>query len=235
MSVFKNVHMKFWQNDFILGLTAEERYFYIYLITNTMTNQCGIYKFNRRVAELETGFSCEKIEAYLKKFEEYGKIIISKNSIEIMIVNWFKHNFKANKKMLHSINNELKDVKDKELLKSLYDFCCKRQYPIDEIFKGIVFPNSDINSTQAVTKSEEKVSQEVKEDTEILEQHVESLDSSPACVVCVEDEEILDTSSIYTNKLVQNRDKPILESINKTDESIFNKVRTEEDIGEGIL
>ncbi|WP_139905190.1 hypothetical protein [Clostridium thermarum] len=191
MSVFKNIHMKFWQNDFVLGLTAEERYFYIYLITNSMTNQCGIYRFNRRLAELETGLSCDQIEAYLKKFEEYGKIIVSRNTIEIMIVNWFKHNFKANKKMLLSINNELKDVKDKELLKHLYDFCCKRQYPIDEIFKGIIFPDNNINTTQAVTKSEEKFDDEVRvEGPSIFEQQVESLDLSPECNESIAEEDI---------------------------------------------
>ena len=110
-----------------------ENIFFRYPINDTLTNQCGIYKFNRRVAELETGYSCDKIESLLKKFEEHGKVTVSRTTIEIMLVNWFKHNFKVNKKKLLSINTELKDVKDKELLKRLYDFCSKRQYPTDEI------------------------------------------------------------------------------------------------------
>jgi hypothetical protein len=53
-----------------------------------------------------------------------------------MIVNWFKHNFKSNKKTIASINKELKEVKDKEFLKQLYDICVQRQYPAEELFKG---------------------------------------------------------------------------------------------------
>jgi hypothetical protein len=140
VSEFKQVHMKFWQNDFVLGLNAEERYFYIYLITNSMTNQCGIYKLNRKLAELETGYSFDKIEGCLHKFEEYGKVVVSKTTTEILLVNWFKHNFKGSKRAMAQVNKELKDVKDGELLKMVYDYCIKRQYPVKEIFSGVIIP-----------------------------------------------------------------------------------------------
>ena len=163
MSIFKNVHIKFWQNDFVLGLTAEERYFYIYLITNSMTNQCGIYKFNRRLVELETGYSCDKIESFLKKFEEYGKVVISCSTTEIMLVNWFKHNFKSNKKTLQSVNKELKDVKDKELLQKLYDYCCKRQYPVKEIFNGVILLEGLMEKDNSRVEERSEVASKVEE------------------------------------------------------------------------
>jgi hypothetical protein len=130
--------MRFWQNDFVLGLASEERYFYMYLVTNTMTTKCGIYKFNMKVAELETGYTAEIIEKQLENFESYGKIVISRTTKEIMIVNWFKHNFKNNKKAVLEINKELRNVKNKDFIKQLYDICLEREYPVDEIFNGIV-------------------------------------------------------------------------------------------------
>ncbi|WP_163193557.1 hypothetical protein [Clostridium thermarum] len=140
MANFKQIDMRFWQNDFVLGLTPEERYFYIYLVTNTMTSKCGIYKFNQKVAELETGYKAEVIERLLQSFESYGKIVVSKSTKEIMIVNWFKHNFKNSKRTIQEINKELKDVKDKEFIKVLYDICLERDYPVKEIFSGILLP-----------------------------------------------------------------------------------------------
>ncbi|WP_163195403.1 hypothetical protein [Clostridium thermarum] len=137
MANFKQIDMRFWQNDFVLGLTPEERYFYMYLVTNTMTTKCGIYKFNIKVAELETGYQAEVIERLLQSFESYGKIVVSKSTKEIMIVNWFKHNFKSSKRTIQEINKELKDVKNKEFLKHLYDICLEREYPVKEIFSGI--------------------------------------------------------------------------------------------------
>ncbi|WP_139902902.1 hypothetical protein [Clostridium thermarum] len=140
MANFKQIDMRFWQNDFVLGLTPEERYFYMYLVTNTMTSKCGIYKFNQKVAELETGYPAEVIERLLQSFESYGKIIVSKSTKEIMIVNWFKHNFKNSKRVIQEIKKELKDVKNKEFLKHLYEICLEREYPVKELFSGILLP-----------------------------------------------------------------------------------------------
>ena len=163
MSIFKQVQDKFWQNEFVLQLQPEERYFYMYLITNTMTTLCGIYKFNMKLAELETGLTSEVIEKHLKNFESHGKIIISKTSKEIMIVNWFKHNFKSNKKTIATINKELIEVKDKEFLKKLYEICHQRQYPSDEIFNGIMIDLSEKEvATPNVQASKETPQQEEK-------------------------------------------------------------------------
>ena len=53
MTITKKIQVKFWQDDFVLELTPEERYFYMYLITNTTSTACGIYKFNLKLAVLE--------------------------------------------------------------------------------------------------------------------------------------------------------------------------------------
>lgn len=74
MAVYRNVRVNFWQDEFILDLTPEERYFYIYLLTGTKTKQCGIYILPKRLAELETGYSRETVEKLLNRFVEYGKI-----------------------------------------------------------------------------------------------------------------------------------------------------------------
>jgi hypothetical protein len=168
--MFKQIQEKFWQSEFVLNLKPEERYFYMYLITNTMTTFCGIYKFSIKLAELETGLAPEVIEKYLRTFEGHGKLIISKTTKEIMIVNWFKHNFKGNKKTIASINKELKDVKDKEFLKQLYEICVQRQYPVEELFSGItlfVEKEEDKNIGQAPlqeSQPQEKPVEEVLQD-----------------------------------------------------------------------
>lgn len=170
MTMYKQIQEKFWQSEFVLNLKPEERYFYMYLITNTMTTLCGIYKFSIKLAELETGLAPEVIEKHLRTFESHGKLIISKTTKEIMIVNWFKHNFKGNKKTIASINKELKDVKDKEFLMQLYELCVQRQYPVEELFSGITLleeKEEDKNIGQAmqqVSKAEEKPVEEVPQD-----------------------------------------------------------------------
>ena len=203
MSMFKNVHIKFWQNDFVLGLTAEERYFYIYLITNSMTNQCGIYKFNRRLAELETGYNSNKIESFLKKFQEYGKVMISQTTTEIMLVNWFKHNFKSNKKALASINKELKDIKDKEFLEKLYDFCCKRQYPVNEMFSGVILLEGIVEKSNTVVKEAEEVASGIKEEIKLCLQDAANEEFNLPCEQSESPKESLQNQTLLINNLLK--------------------------------
>lgn len=66
MAVYRNVQVDFWQDDFVLELTPEERYFYIYLLTSK-TTQCGIYSLPKRLAEMETGYNRETVEKLLQK------------------------------------------------------------------------------------------------------------------------------------------------------------------------
>lgn len=170
MTNLKQIDMRFWQNNFVLGLSPEERYFYMYLVTNTMTTKCGIYKFNMKVAELETGYSAEVIERKLENFESYGKIVVSKATNEIMIVNWFKHNFKNNKKGILEINKELRNVKNKDFLKRLYNLCLDAEYPVNEIFSGITVPGVEKQETKKLNSEEPEVI--VEQAKEIIEESV---------------------------------------------------------------
>ena len=51
MAVYRHIHINYWQDGFVLDLTPEEKYFYIYLMTNSKTSQCGIYELHRRIIE----------------------------------------------------------------------------------------------------------------------------------------------------------------------------------------
>ena len=35
MAVYRHIHINYWQDGFVLDLTPEEKYFYIYLMTNS--------------------------------------------------------------------------------------------------------------------------------------------------------------------------------------------------------
>jgi hypothetical protein len=146
-----------------------------------MTSQCGIYKLNRRLTELETGYSLEKIKECLHKFEQYGKVVISQSTTEIMLINWFKHNYKSSKRSVAQANRELKDVKDKEMLKLVYDYCLKRQYPIKEIFSGVEIPGIKIEKEEIRTKEIVEAAQEIKEEAGTKAQEEDKINSGSRC------------------------------------------------------
>ena len=224
MTNYKQIDMRFWQNDFVLGLTPEERYFYMYLVTNTMANKCGIYKFNMKVAELETGYTAEIIEKQLESFEGYGKIVVSRTTKEIMLVNWFKHNFKNNKKTILEINKELKDVKNKDFIQQLYDICLDREYPVDEIFNGIALDAAEkeqgkIHIETLPENSREQDGEQIeKSQTEIEElAKVQEAETPPSQFLVLQgpsdnlSDEVVEEEIVEENVLLEDDEEDIIE------------------------
>lgn len=117
MATYRQVYTSFWQDDFILTLSPTEKYFYLYLMTNSKTNICGIYELPRAIAVLETGLQLQKINELLKKFEySYNKIACSKITNEICILNWKKYNENKSPFVKTAIDSALLLVKDRELI-----------------------------------------------------------------------------------------------------------------------
>lgn len=75
MAKYRQVHTTFWDDAFVLDLTPEEKYFYLYLMTNNKTTQCGIYELPKRVIEMHTGYNRETVDKLLQRFVDYEKII----------------------------------------------------------------------------------------------------------------------------------------------------------------
>ncbi|MDI2588081.1 DnaD domain protein [Psychrobacillus sp. NEAU-3TGS] len=111
MAKYRQVHTTFWDDGFVLDLTPEEKYFYLYLMTNGNTTQCGIYELPYRVIEMHTGYNRETVLKLLQRFVEYGKITYNESTKEIMINNWARYNFINSPKVKKCIEKELIAVK----------------------------------------------------------------------------------------------------------------------------
>lgn len=116
MAKYRQVQVAFWQDNFVLDLTPEEKYFYLYLMTNPKATQIGIYELPLKVIEMETGYNRETVEKLIARFEDYGKIVYSQDTKEIMITNWIKHNWNSSQKVISRVDTELRGVKDKSFI-----------------------------------------------------------------------------------------------------------------------
>ncbi|PFM62781.1 hypothetical protein COJ48_18070 [Bacillus cereus] len=156
MAVYRNMQVKFWQDEFILDLTPEERYFYIYLLTGTKTKQCGIYILPKRLAELETGYSMETVEKLLNRFVEYGKILYDAETI--FIINWLRYNPILNTNVEKCVLRELKAVKSKEFIHMFLRKCLEEECKIPLLLQHFGMPKEEVNSSsQAVIQEKEDV------------------------------------------------------------------------------
>ena len=121
MARYRQVETSFWTDGFVLKLTPEEKYFYLYLMTNPHTTQCGIYELPERMAEVETGYNRETLAKLRDRFSrKYKKIVYSEETEEYCIVNWLKYNSLKSPKVKACIEKELLEVKNKTLIDYLY-------------------------------------------------------------------------------------------------------------------
>jgi DnaD/phage-associated family protein len=137
MAVYRQIQISFWTDDFVLDLTPEEKYFYMYLMTCSKSSQCGIYKLPMKVIEFETGYNVDSVDKLLKRFITYGKILYNYDTKEIMILNWIRYNFINSRNTITCINKELLKIKSGEFIKKFYEICSINDYPIKVIFAGI--------------------------------------------------------------------------------------------------
>ncbi|WP_368908503.1 DnaD domain-containing protein [Bacillus wiedmannii] len=179
MAVYRNVQVNFWQDEFILDLTPEERYFYIYLLTGTKTQQCGIYVLPKRLAELETGYSMETVEKLLNRFVAYGKILYDVETKELYILNWLHYNPILNTNVEKCVLRELKTVKNKEFIHMFLCKCLEEEWKIPLLLQHFGMPKEEDNSSLEVVAEEKE--EEIEEDTshsevyKFYEQHISSL------------------------------------------------------------
>ncbi len=129
MSNFRIVYSSFWTDAFIQELTPEQKYFYLYLITNEHIKLCGVYEITYRQMSYETGYTIEVIENLVQIFAEKGKIKYNRNTHELAIRNWGRYNNTSSPKIKSCIEREQKLVKDKDLLK----FMGIKGYPMDTL------------------------------------------------------------------------------------------------------
>lgn len=120
MAIFRKVHTQFWSDPFVQTLSPEKRYFFLYLLTNEKTRQCGIYEISKRHISYDTGYTIDTVSILLTYFISEKKILFSEDTNEIAIKNWNKYNGNPSPKVQKLVNEELAKVKNKKLILYLY-------------------------------------------------------------------------------------------------------------------
>ena len=126
MALYRNVQMTFWTDSKVVDdFTPEDRYFYLYLITNPHTNLAGCYEVSTRQMANETGYSKETIERLIARFiSVHGVIKYSSDTKEVLLLNWHRYSWTKSDRFRVALIKDINTVKDsafKEYLMQLYD------------------------------------------------------------------------------------------------------------------
>lgn len=173
MAKYRQIHVTFWQDTFVLDLTPEEKYFYLYLMTNSKTTACGIYELPKKVMEMETGYNRETVEKLLTRFIEYGKVLYSDKTKEIYLTNWIKFNEPKGELTTKCVVGELNTTKDRNFANSYIRDADLLGYPLQGAYKGLIKVSENktspyqVRDTDTDTDTEVDTDREMEMDTEL--------------------------------------------------------------------
>jgi hypothetical protein len=142
------ISTSFWDDAWIRTLDPSEKFTYLYLMTNPLTNIAGVYEITIDRICFDTGYNQDTIEKVLKRFEESKKVYRWKTFIALP--SWPKHQrWQQRSKIKAGIIAILEDLPE-ELLKFLKKI--GYTYPIDTLSIGYTYlrnysdTDTDLNS-----------------------------------------------------------------------------------------
>lgn len=135
MAQFRYVYTNFWEDPKVSeNFTPEDKLFFLYLLTNPHTTQCGIYRITKKLIAFEMGYSMESINSLIFRFQEHHNLIkYNEETREIAIKNWGKFNLKnGGTPIVDCVKKDFKEIEDKSLL--LYVLSSIKNETIKQVF-----------------------------------------------------------------------------------------------------
>ena len=88
MAIYRNLQLSFWTDNKIEDeFTPEDKFFYLYLLTNPQTNLCGCYEVSYSQMTRQTGYNKDTIIRLLERFESLHNVIkFDSKTKEILIL-----------------------------------------------------------------------------------------------------------------------------------------------------
>lgn len=162
MPVYRNISLSFWTDSKVDDdFTPEDKYFYLYLLTNPHTTISGCYEVSMKQMCRETGYNEDSVTRLLDRMEhQHGVVQYSRDTKEVLIVNWAKYNWTTSEKMLSGVMTAAHSIKCHEfrafIAKKLKEFGVDS----DTLLIGYQYPinckENTVTDTVSVSVSEEE-------------------------------------------------------------------------------
>lgn len=113
MPVYRNISLSFWTDSKVDDdFTPEDKYFYLYLLTNPHTTISGCYEVSMKQMCRETGYNEDSVKRLLDRMEhQHGVVRYSRETKEVLVVNWAKYNWTTSEKMLSGVLSAAQSIK----------------------------------------------------------------------------------------------------------------------------
>lgn len=152
MARYRNVSTSFWEDNKIVDdFTPEDKYIYLYCMTNPHTNLCGCYEISLKQIAYETGYNTDSVERLLKRLDRTHEVIrYSAPTKELLIINWDKYNWSRSEKLDKPLLAEISAIKCSDFRRFLAEKYNRREtvtvpydYRVERRIPSSSYPESD--------------------------------------------------------------------------------------------
>lgn len=188
MAIYRQVDMSFWTDAKVVEeFTIEDKYMYLYLITNPHTNLAGCYEISKRHIAFETGFSPQKVSMLINSLVEKKVIVYSADTNEILLINWYKYNWNSSEKLRKPLWNQISNIKNagfREYLTDIFNgidtVYTEYRYGIDMVSEDREYPIDTTVSVSVTVSDTDTVSvpDTVSEEKEIATRIIDHLNQA---------------------------------------------------------
>jgi transcription initiation factor IIE alpha subunit len=113
MAWYRQIYTTFWSDAKVADdFTPEDKYFYLYLLTNSHTTLCGCYEISEKQISNDTGYTVDVVARLLDRLENVHHVILrDRDTKEILILNWYKYNWNRSEKVMRGVLKETDKIK----------------------------------------------------------------------------------------------------------------------------
>ena len=170
MAIYRKLQTTFWTDTKVVDdFTPEDRYFYIYLLTNPHTNLCGCYEISIKQMADETGYSKETVHKLIERMSKIHRTAFYDDTTrEVLVVNWRKYNWTASPKFRKPVGVEIAAIKNPEFKRYLTEsfnnsdtVSIPYPYPMDTTVTVTASVTDTVSDTDDKKKNDKTPYQEV--------------------------------------------------------------------------
>ena len=116
MALYRQLYITFWSDPKVDDdFSPEDKYFYLYLLTNPHTSISGCYEISMKQCTRETGYTEDSVRKLLKRLSDvHGVIKYDPQTKEVLLLNWHKYNWSKSPNFIRGIKETLPYIKNRE-------------------------------------------------------------------------------------------------------------------------
>lgn len=157
MAGYRNISVTFWSDSKVDDdFTPEDKYFYLYLMTNPHTSICGCYEISMKQMERETGYNTDTVKRLIQRMQEIHEVIrYCADTKEVLILNWWKYNWSSSQKVKNAIVSVAEHIKHEPFKRYVIDRVCIRyEYGMHTTDTDTVSESDTVTETETETDTE---------------------------------------------------------------------------------